>query len=142
MSAKVVRLPFPNDYRFGSIEDNEILLERLRVHAEQGFTLRSAVNLIPHAMSIQKHRRVSMIYCCDLLYILGFLEDNPKPSLEELQLITRIMARWRANHERTIPFYDEPVGVEEAEANRRIREVIRRLIEKGQFTTDETEHTE
>jgi hypothetical protein len=141
MTAKVIRLP---DTSFTSVEDTELLLERLRVVDRKGFpgfTLHSIERMIPHAASMVKHRRVDMFYRFDLCFCLAFLEDTPNPSLEELQLITRIMARWRANHERTIPNYECLLTLEEAETNRKIIEVIDRLIAKRQYSTDEG-HTE
>jgi hypothetical protein len=133
LSPILIKLPFL------STEDTSVLLERLRVGPE-GWTLAKIEKLIPYSASMNKSERVKTIAWFDLMFIEAWFDDNPNPSLDELVLIRSILNKWLANHRRAglrVP----PPAREEKALDRRIRQIARRLIEKGQFTTDE-EHME
>ena len=139
MSAKVIPLPDRTPRFFNAAltpEDEAILLERLRILASgAGLTLQDIHRLIPHAASIAIYRRIDMLYAIDLHFICAWLEDNPKPPLEELQLISEILSKWDANHLRCNPFWSLAAPTpEEMEINERIVAVCQRLIAKGQYT--------
>jgi hypothetical protein len=133
LSLEWIKLPFL------STEDTSILLDRLRVGPE-GWTLATIEKLIPHSASMNKSERVKTLAWFDLIFIEAWLVENPNPSLEELVLCRNILDKWLANHKRAglrVP----PPTREDMALDRRIRRIAQRLIEKGQFTTDEEEQT-
>jgi len=119
-----------------SEEDNAILIARLRFLAEDGITLKVMAALIPAAASMVRYEKVEHLYARDLHFILCWLEER-KPLLEELHLISVILARWDANHCRTNPYWNPSPTPKEAELNERILTVCERLKSKGQI--DESE---
>ena len=133
LSPILIKLPFL------STEDTSILLDRLRVGPE-GWTLATIEKLIPHSASMNKSERVKTIAWFDLIFVEAWLVDNPNPPLDELVLARNILDKWLANHRRAgLPV--PPPTKEEKALDHRIRRIAQRLIEKGQFTTDE-EHME
>jgi hypothetical protein len=133
LTLELIKLPFI------SVEDSKILLERLRIGPE-GWTLAKIEKLIPHSASMNKSERVKTLAWFDLIFVEAWLVDNPNPPLDELVLARNILDKWLANHKRAGLRVPSPTQEEKA-LDRRIRAIARRLIEKGQFTTDE-EHME
>jgi hypothetical protein len=119
-----------------SKEDNAILIARLRLIAEDALTLKAMAALIPTAASMDKYHHVSELYTHDLKYVIYYMEDH-NPSLEELHLVSVILAKWDANHCRTNPYWKAHPTPEEAELNSRILAIVDRLITKGQYTVEE-----
>jgi len=58
--------------------------------------------------------------------------NSGKPTLGELHLITRLLGKW---DQRT----PDELSEEELEGWHKIREITTRMIDKGQYTTEETQ---
>jgi hypothetical protein len=119
-----------------SKEDNAILIARLRLLAADAVTLKAMAALIPSAASMVRHAHVEELFVRDLKFCLFWMEDH-NPSLEELSLISEIIAKWDANHCRTNPYWNPHPSPVEAALNRRILAVCERLKMKGQYTVEE-----
>jgi hypothetical protein len=122
-------------------DDDAVLLARLRLTASNiELTLQMRDALIPQASCTARFRRVGAVFRSDLELCEAWLRDG-KPTLEELHLIVSILNKWNSNNANTNPYWRLQPTPQQAELNQKIVEVIDRLIERGQFTTDE-EHTE
>jgi hypothetical protein len=140
MSAKTNRVVVFSNYAFPPSEEDEgVLLARLRLAVRNvNLDLRLREALIPYAAGMAVDRRVEAIYLSDLALCETWLTER-KPTLEELQLITSILNKWRDNHVRTNPYWTREPTPEEIEVNRMTVEVAQRLIAKGQYKDDTNE---
>jgi len=145
--ADIIHLPMiprQHNWYFSELsnEDNAILIDRLRLYANAlGRNLHTISRLIPTAASPLRYDCVDRLFLLDMDFVLAWLNDRPKPSLEELHLISVIVDKWEANHHRTIPHWNSNATPEEKELNERILAVVRRLIAKGENANDEDERT-